>query len=353
MSTTAPRAPRALRIRRPLRRQHHRRLLAAPCEPLPGHGLPAGTAQPRRTPQLHHQPARPAPPRPARSTDRSRHPTPPRRPRRHRPPQQPAGRHPRHPPTLAPPHHVNPPTPAAPRSGALGQLPHSPDEYERSARSFRRSGGAVAADGLELGGALLSERCARDACDLATTSRHRGGQAGRCSPQPATGRTHQATFYSATAPAASFVAAILGHPRTLADVTDARPWEAADFGEEPRFLLRVGLLSWLGNTAWDANDESPDGYQADMEAFRALRPTLYDAIEPFLTDDEPAIRDAALAAVLPLLASPELTDQAEGLRDAVWALAAGSAPLPAGSDRHTRQLGRGHYALPAVQAHAR
>ncbi|MEH0579102.1 MULTISPECIES: hypothetical protein [Streptomyces] len=138
--------------------------------------------------------------------------------------------------------------------------------------------------------------------------------------------THQATFYSATAPAASFVAAILGHPRTLAKVTDQRPWEAANFGEKPRFLLRVGLLNWLGDTAWDANEESPDGYEADIEAFRTLRPTLYDAIRPFLTDDEPEIRDAALAAVLPLLASPELAHQAEGLRDAVWALAADSVP---------------------------
>jgi hypothetical protein len=122
------------------------------------------------------------------------------------------------------------------------------------------------------------------------------------------------------------VAAILGDPRTLVEVTDQRPWEAADFGEEPRFLLRVGLLNWLGSTAWDANEESPDGYDADIEAFRVLRPTLYDAIQPFLTDEDQTIRDAALAAVLPLLASPELAHHAECLRDDVWALAANSAP---------------------------
>ncbi|MET7977206.1 hypothetical protein ABZW44_30070 [Streptomyces mirabilis] len=138
--------------------------------------------------------------------------------------------------------------------------------------------------------------------------------------------THSNTFYSATAPAATFVAAVLGHPRTLAEVTDQRPWDAANFGEEPRFLLRVGLLNWLGSTAWDANEESPDGYEADIEAFRTLRPILYDAIQPFLKDDELKVRDAALAAVLPLLASPELAHHAEGLRDDVWALAADSAP---------------------------
>ncbi|MFD9007279.1 hypothetical protein ACFV0T_41205 [Streptomyces sp. NPDC059582] len=138
--------------------------------------------------------------------------------------------------------------------------------------------------------------------------------------------THQGTFYSATAPAVSFVAAILGHPRTLSKVTDQSSWEAANFGAEPRFLLRVGLLNWLGSTAWGADEESPDGYEADIEAFRTLRPTLYDAIQPFLTDDEPEIRHAALAAVLPMLAAPELAHQAECLRDAVWALAADSAP---------------------------
>ncbi|MGW7824333.1 hypothetical protein ACWGLF_40960 [Streptomyces puniciscabiei] len=137
--------------------------------------------------------------------------------------------------------------------------------------------------------------------------------------------THSNTFYSATAPAASFVAAILGDPRTLTEVTGQRPWEAADFDEEPRFLLRVGLLNWLGSTAWDANEESPDRYDADIEAFRALRPTLYDAIQPFLTDEDLTIRDAALAAVLPLLASPELVHHAECLRDDVRALAADSA----------------------------
>ncbi|MEU5667117.1 hypothetical protein [Streptomyces longwoodensis] len=138
--------------------------------------------------------------------------------------------------------------------------------------------------------------------------------------------THSNTFYSATAPAASFVAAILEDPRTLAEVTDQRQWEAADFGEEPRFVLRVGLLNWLGSTAWDANEESPDGRDADIQAFRTLRPTLYDAIQPFLTDEDLTIRDAALAAVLPMLASPELAHHAECLRDDVWALAANSAP---------------------------
>lgn len=136
--------------------------------------------------------------------------------------------------------------------------------------------------------------------------------------------THSNTFYSATTPAASFVAAILGDTRTLAEVTDQRPCGTADFSEEPRFLLRAGLLNWLGSTAWDANEESPDGYDADIEAFRALRPTLYDAIQPFITDENASVRDAALAAALPLLASPELAHHADRLRDGVRALATDS-----------------------------
>lgn len=138
--------------------------------------------------------------------------------------------------------------------------------------------------------------------------------------------THQNTFYSATAPAASFVAAILGHPRTLAIVTDKRRGEASHATEEPGFFLRVGLLDWLGSTAEEANEESPDGYAIDIEAFRVLRPTLFDAIHPFLADREPEIRRAALASALPLLTSPVLAHHVEALRKDARALAADDSP---------------------------
>ncbi|MFJ7300267.1 hypothetical protein [Streptomyces sp. NPDC099088] len=138
--------------------------------------------------------------------------------------------------------------------------------------------------------------------------------------------THQNTFYSATASAASFVAAILGHPRTLAVVTDNRRGEASESTEEPGFFLRVGLLNWLGNTAEDANEESPDGYDVDIEAFRVLRPALFDAIHPFLADREPEIRRAALASALPLLTSPVLAYHVEALRKDAWALSADDSP---------------------------
>ncbi|MEU9413499.1 hypothetical protein AB0E08_48505 [Streptomyces sp. NPDC048281] len=75
-----------------------------------------------------------------------------------------------------------------------------------------------------------------------------------------------------------------------------------------------------------ANEESPSGYDAAIEAFRALRPTLFDAIHPFLTDRESAISKAALAAVIPLLTSPELAHHVEALHKDVRALAADSSP---------------------------
>ncbi|MGW4273103.1 hypothetical protein ACWEGQ_12245 [Streptomyces seoulensis] len=138
--------------------------------------------------------------------------------------------------------------------------------------------------------------------------------------------THQNTFYSATAPAVTFVAAVLAHPRTLAPVTDQlrrheSPTNDADFSP-----LRARLLDWLGDTAWDAGQERPDGEDVDIEAFRALRPALYQAIRPFCADPDPAVRDAALAAVLPLVALPELAHHADSLREGVRALATGDGP---------------------------
>jgi hypothetical protein len=139
--------------------------------------------------------------------------------------------------------------------------------------------------------------------------------------------THQETFYSATAPAALFVAAILGDPRTLAMVTTQRPWEIDQHGEQLS-LLRVLLLGWLGGTAQDADypPEWPPGEQEDIDAFLATRPALYDAVHLFLGDREQQVRDAALFAILPLLADPVLAHHIPALTDAVHELAARDTP---------------------------
>ncbi|UXY25005.1 hypothetical protein N8I84_42000 (plasmid) [Streptomyces cynarae] len=138
-------------------------------------------------------------------------------------------------------------------------------------------------------------------------------------------RTASAKVAAATVVRQSVFARAPWPDATLAKVTTQTAWEAAHFGEKPRFLLRIGLLDWLGRTAADANEEVPGGLQADIEAFRALRPALHDVIRPFLTDDERQIREAALAALLPLLTAPELAHHRADLRDAVRALAAAEA----------------------------
>nr|BFD88607.1 hypothetical protein StreXyl84_80080 [Streptomyces sp. Xyl84] len=138
--------------------------------------------------------------------------------------------------------------------------------------------------------------------------------------------THQNTFYPATAPAASFVAAVLDHPCTLAPVTDQIRRQESPTDDTNLFPLRTGLLDWLGDTLWDAGQERPGGEDKDIEAFRALRPALYEAIRPFLTDPDPAVSTSALAAVLPLLDLPEAAHHTDSLREDVRALAAGDNP---------------------------
>lgn len=91
-------------------------------------------------------------------------------------------------------------------------------------------------------------------------------------------------FYTATAPAARYVAAILGDPRTLAPVTDRSTHEEYDLGPQTPFPLRVGLLAWLGDTAVEAigQQDRPLGDEEDLDAFLDLAPELCEAVRPFL-----------------------------------------------------------------------
>ncbi|SFL65556.1 HEAT repeat domain-containing protein [Streptomyces pini] len=128
---------------------------------------------------------------------------------------------------------------------------------------------------------------------------------------------HQGSLYSATPPAARFVAAILPHPRTLAEHESFFPW---DDRTRP---LRAALLDWLGQMVDSASyGEDPgdeveyggerDGQDEDeLEAIRAcrnIRPELYDAVEPFLDDPHPDTREAALGTVTLLLKAPDLAE---------------------------------------------
>jgi hypothetical protein len=107
---------------------------------------------------------------------------------------------------------------------------------------------------------------------------------------------HQDSFYEATVPVALYVAAILARPTTSA---------------------RAALLEWLGSLAWEADDECVamgerhfnGGYletYPELRAFRDQRPAFYRAVSPFLDHDDPAVRDAAVIAALPMTEHPDL-----------------------------------------------
>ncbi|GAA4609100.1 hypothetical protein BJY16_007163 [Actinoplanes octamycinicus] len=116
---------------------------------------------------------------------------------------------------------------------------------------------------------------------------------------------HQGSVYSATAPAAEFVAAILADPRTSVRCASALPWDSRS---RP---VRAALLEWLGavadSAAWDG--ELDDDELAAFAACRAIRTDVFAAVEPFLDDTDASVRQAAVGAVTPLLAAPELADR--------------------------------------------
>ncbi|WP_030720898.1 hypothetical protein [Streptomyces sp. NRRL F-2580] len=135
-------------------------------------------------------------------------------------------------------------------------------------------------------------------------------------------------FYTATAPAARYVAAVLGDPRTLAQVTDRSEHEVYDLGPQAPFPLRAGLMTWLGDSIVDAIAQQgrPYGDEEDLDAFLDLAPEFYAAVHPFLASGSPGIREAALGALLPLLRLPALADRGPAHRDQVLAAALGDGP---------------------------
>ncbi|MFI1585057.1 hypothetical protein [Embleya sp. NPDC020630] len=147
---------------------------------------------------------------------------------------------------------------------------------------------------------------------------------------------HQNTIYEATVPVARFVAAILDHPAVAAGED-----ETAAHGSASRPPTRAVLLKWLDDTAFDADDETVTcGNRAcqgryldmhvDLKAFRDLRPWLFRAVRPFLDADDPAVRDAAVLAAIPLAEHPDLTGHHDELAARARHL------LATRTDRYTR-----------------
>lgn len=119
---------------------------------------------------------------------------------------------------------------------------------------------------------------------------------------------HQNTVYSATVPVALYAAAILADPRTAT----AGIYRRNDVCRP----LRAVLLDWLGEIAMDVGDHSvsimervgfPLAEYPEMIELRAKRPVIFHAVQAFLNDPDPAVRDAAIiAAALLVDSNPEL-----------------------------------------------
>lgn len=124
--------------------------------------------------------------------------------------------------------------------------------------------------------------------------------------------THQNSLYEATVPVALYVAAILNQPAVT----------AGDYSQDvktpPNRPTLVRLLEWLGDTAYDADDECAaigerlygegflDEYE-EMRAFRDARPAIFSAVHALLGHDNADVRHAALVAAIPLIEHPLLT----------------------------------------------
>ncbi|WP_326793711.1 hypothetical protein OHA79_49015 (plasmid) [Streptomyces sp. NBC_00841] len=137
---------------------------------------------------------------------------------------------------------------------------------------------------------------------------------------------HQNTLYTATAPAAVYVAAILGDARTLQAV------EKGPHGFPGP--MRAELLGWLGSVANEADDEAaavsrrfgfpPEDYPPFVEICR-IRPQLFHAVSAFLNDPDTDVRAAAISACIPLLDDPRLIHHRDALAPLLRDVLAASA----------------------------
>ncbi|MFF3343608.1 hypothetical protein [Streptomyces flavidovirens] len=117
---------------------------------------------------------------------------------------------------------------------------------------------------------------------------------------------HQNSVYSATVPAALFVAAALMDPSTATVLT-------APVGRQKQ--VRAALLDWVESVANAVGDEAEAtmarlGLRLERSPVsvqvRALRPALFRAVSAFLHDPDTAVQEAAIAAAVSLLDDPEL-----------------------------------------------
>ncbi|GAB3813524.1 hypothetical protein [Kribbella italica] len=108
---------------------------------------------------------------------------------------------------------------------------------------------------------------------------------------------HQGNLYSATAPAAVVVGQLLGDGQVSAEA-------------------REELIEFLGNVARATGEAERSGYTGDLLAplQDALR-TTYPLLLSFLDDADPAVRDAAVMAVVGYVETQTLADQRPAIGD--------------------------------------
>lgn len=137
---------------------------------------------------------------------------------------------------------------------------------------------------------------------------------------------HQQTLYDATVPATLYVAAILPDPRTALPV-DKR---AGSFPGP----MRAELLGWLNSVADAVSDEAeatmrrlglPQEEHLPFVRIREIRPLLFLAISSYFADQDRRVREAALAACIPLLDDPALKERREDIAPLLRAELATSA----------------------------
>ncbi|KOG34994.1 hypothetical protein ADK34_06665 [Streptomyces viridochromogenes] len=136
---------------------------------------------------------------------------------------------------------------------------------------------------------------------------------------------HQNSVYSATVPAALFVAAALKDPST------ATALPAPGGGQKQ---VRAALLDWLESVA-DAVGNAAEATMARLGLclesnpvsvqVRALRPAIFRAVSAFLHDPDAAVQEAAIAAAISLLDAPELEHHRSVLTPLVRGVLATSA----------------------------
>ncbi|MFJ8475971.1 hypothetical protein [Kitasatospora sp. NPDC094011] len=113
---------------------------------------------------------------------------------------------------------------------------------------------------------------------------------------------HQNTLYEATVPATMYVVGILSDPRTVCPIDLSR--------NDLPGPMRASLLGWLGSVATEANDTAaeisrrhgfpPEDYLPFVQANRLL-PLLFSPVAAHARDPDLAVREAAIAACIPLV----------------------------------------------------